>query len=466
MARVVKPEMAALSRTLSARHVSMISLGGIIGAGLFVGSSVAIASTGPAIIISYSLAGVLILCIMRMLAEMATAAPEVGSFTEYARFGLGPWAGFLCGWLYWYFWVVVVAIEAIAGARVLHDWLGWPVWSLGFALLALLTVVNLLSARAYGEFEFWFAAIKVAAILAFIALGVAYLLGVGRHGGMGFGHFYSHGGFTPRGPLSILSGITTVIFALCGSEIATVAAAESGESAHVISRMTLTVAVRIALFYVLSVGVIVAIVPWNEIQPGVSPFVVTLARMGIPGAAFAMSLIVLTAVLSCLNSGLYVTSRVLFVLAAHGDAPRSLVALSTRRVPLRAIVTGTVFGYCAVTASIFSPAVVFAFLVNASGALMLVVYLLIALSQINFRRRLGAGDAARSSIRMWGYPWGSYAVVAAITAVLVSMAFTAELAVQLYASLLCVLVVALCYLALRRRRGAQGFLQNQHRFGG
>ena len=310
-----------LGRGLRSRHVTMISIGGIIGAGLFVGSSAGISTVGPAILVSYLLAGAVVLLVMRMLAEMATATPGLGSFTEYIRLGLGPWAGFVSGWLYWYFWVVVVAIEALAGAALLHAWIALPVWSIVLVLMLALTAVNLMSSRSYGEFEFWFASIKVGAIVAFIVIGFAYVLGLTSRAGPQFVHLYADGGFAPFGWAAALAGATTVVFSLCGAEIATVAAAESNEPTSVISRLTSTLALRILLFYVLSILLIVTVVPWREVAPGSSPFALALERTGIPGAATIMNLIVLTAVLSCLNSGLYVTSRVLFALAARNDAP-------------------------------------------------------------------------------------------------------------------------------------------------
>jgi GABA permease len=447
-------ESSGLIRGLRSRHVTMISLGGIIGAGLFVGSSAAIAAVGPAVIVSYLLAGLVMLFVMRMLAEMVTAHPDVGSFTEYARLGLGHWAGFLSGWLYWYFWVVVIAIEAIAGAKLLHNWIALPQWQIGLALLVGLTAVNLASSRAFGEFEFWFASIKVAAIVAFILIAAAYVFGlVPGSDGTGFGNLVAHRGFAPFGWLSVLSGVTTVFFALCGAEIATIAAAESNASAGVISQLTFTLVVRVVLFYVLSMLLIVAIVPWEQIVPGVSPFVVALERIRVPGAAPLMSFIVLTAVLSCLNSGLYITSRVLFTLSRHRDAPRSMVALSKKRVPARAILIGTSFGYLAVIASIVSPEVVFAFLVNASGAIMLIIYMLVALAQIRVRRRLEAQQPERLTLKMWLFPWLSWLTIGAIGAVLVAMAFVPDLASQLYASLACTALVIAAYWGLRRRHG-------------
>ncbi|HEU0096183.1 MAG TPA: amino acid permease, partial [Rhizomicrobium sp.] len=357
-----------LGRTLLARHVAMISIGGIIGAGLFVGSSAAILSAGPAIIVSYALAGLMVLLVMRMLGEMALALPGISAFTEFSRIGLGNWAGFTSGWLYWYFWIVVVAIEAIAGANLIRQWIDLPIWLIGWVLLAVMTATNLLSTRSYGEVEFWFASLKVGAIVAFIAVAGAYVAGLTTGAGPDFSNLTAHGGFAPMGITSILAGVTTVIFSLTGAEIATIAAAESPEPARTIAKLTNTVILRIILFYVGSIFLIVSIVPWNEIASGHSPFVAAMEKINIPAAALIMNAIVLTAVLSCLNSGLYVTSRVLFTLASKGDAPQAIVAVNKRQVPARAILLGSTFGYMAIMASVLSPQIVFAFLVNASGA--------------------------------------------------------------------------------------------------
>jgi L-asparagine transporter-like permease len=432
----------------------MISIGGIIGAGLFVGSSAGIATIGPAVIVSYALAGAVVLLVMRMLGEMATATPGLGSFTEYVRLGLGDWAGFVSGWLYWYFWVVVVAIEAIAGAAILHLWIDLPVWQIVLALMLLLTAVNLMSSRSYGEFEFWFASIKVGAIVAFIAIAGAYALGLTSPDGPTFANLSAHRGFAPFGWTAVLAGATTIVFSLCGAEIVTVAAAESSESDTALSRLTSTLTLRIVLFYVLSILLVVAVVPWTEIVPASSPFALALERTRIPGAAVIMNVIVLTAVLSCLNSGLYVTSRVLFVLAARNDAPQALVALSPRRVPWRAILIGSSFGYAAVLLSIVSPERAFSFLVNASGALMVIIYLLACFAHLRLRRELERTAPERLTLKMWLFPWLSYLTIVAMIAVLVAMALTPALASQLKASLVAVAVVVLAYGAVRWRRRA------------
>ena len=440
-----------LSRSLRSRHVAMISIGGIIGAGLFVGSSAAMAAIGPAVICSYAAAGLLIFLSMRMLGELALANPEVGFFTDYARKVLGHGWGFVGGWLYWYFWIVAVAVEALAGAIIVHEqWLALPVWAIGLILLACLTVVNLFSARSYGEFEFWFSSIKVAAIIAFILTVGGHVFGVTSGSSPDVSGLVRFGGFAPFGAMSVLAGVATVIFSLTGAEITTVAAVESKEPARAIASMTTTLTLRVLLFYVVSIFLILCTVGWNTIKPGTSPFVAALTQIGIPGAALIMNVVVLTAVLSCLNSGLYVTSRVLFALAAHGDAPQILVALTRRKVPARSILTGTAFGYAAVVASVISPTGVFSFLVNASGAAMLILYFMIGVAQIRHRSAMTDAEIAASPVRMWLFPWLSYATQAGILAVLIAMAFVPGLSSQLYTTLILVTLLLLAWFALRR----------------
>jgi L-asparagine transporter-like permease len=218
--------------------------------------------------------------------------------------------------------------------------------------------------------------------------------------------------------------------------------------------MTTSVAVRILLFYVVSMFLILTIVPWNEITPGTSPFAVALDHVGVPATALMMKFVVLTAVLSCLNSGMYVTSRVLFTLASRGDAPQWIVKLNPRRVPARAILIGSLFGYGAVIASIISPTRVFAFLVNASGATMLMIYLLIAFAQIKLRKELEASTPERLLIRMWLFPYLSWVVIVAIMGVLLSMLLAPDLAIQLYASLFAAIAVLTLYFVLRRKRSS------------
>ena len=442
----------ALSRTLRPRHMFMITIGGIIGAGLFVSSSAAIAVTGPAVVLTYLLTGILLLMVMRMLGEMAVSHPEVRSFTEFARLGLGNWAGFSVGWLYWFFWVVVIPIEVIAAANILAELgLTVPTWQSGLVLMVAMTAVNLTSARSFGEFEFWFSSIKVSAIIAFILVSAAHVTGLYGESAPGLTNLTAHGGFAPNGTLVIIATVTTVIFSMMGTEVVTIAAAESSEPAKSVARMTSSIIGRIMLFYVGSLIMIVAVVPWNSIVPGQSPFTAALDAMQIPYASTIMSVVILTAVLSCLNSCYYICSRVLFVLAEKGDAPRWLVKLNPRRVPSRSVMLGSVAGLLGVIAQYYSPDGLFAFLVNASGALILVIYLTMVISHVRLRRQAIAASLPLA-MPMWWFPWLSYLTMAAIAAVLLAMALTPALQSQFWTSALSIAVALGAYAVVAHRR--------------
>ena len=431
----------------------MISLGGIIGAGLFVGSSAAINMAGPAVLISYALCGLLVFLIMRMLGEMAVARPGLGSFAEYSAAALGHWAGFMNGWLYWYFWVITVGVETIAGAKLLHHWIAGPVWAIGLLLIAAMTATNLLSVRLYGECEFWFASLKVASIAVFILLCLGFVFGFGSGPGVAAQVFFGHGGFFPRGLDAPFVAIPTVIFSMMGSEVATIAAAETADPAANVARSARTVSLRILIFYVASIALIVAIAPWDSIVVGESPFTKTLHVMQVPGAEWAMRIIVVTAVLSCLNSGLYVTSRMMFELARRGDAPAIFVRVSANQVPRLGILLGGGAGFLAALASIISPDRVFLFLINTSGAIILFIYLLIAAGQIRMRQRLER-QGERLRLKMWLFPGLSYAVIAGIVAVLVLMAFTPDQFVQVALSAVSVVFILVAFF-IRRALGTK-----------
>jgi L-asparagine transporter-like permease len=451
IASAVAAETNTLSRSLRPRHVTMIAIGGIVGAGLFVGSSAAIAAAGPAILVTYALTGFLVLLIMRMLGEMAVGMPEVRSFTEFARVGLGNWAGFSVGWLYWFFWVVVVPVEAIAGAAIIEKWIALPTWQIGVVLMAIMTAVNLLSARAYGEFEFWFSSIKVTAIIAFILVAAAYAFGLISSGGTAFTNLTAHGGFAPSGWLAAVAAVPTVIFSMMGAEIVTIAAVESPEPARAVARMSSSVITRILIFYVGSILMVLCVVPWNLVVPGQSPFTLALDTMHIPFASTIMAWIILTAVLSCLNSAFYVCSRVLFVLAGHGDAPRWLVKTNKRQVPSHSVMLGSVAGFAGVIAAILSPSLVFAFLLNASGALIVYIYLAIAVSQVRVRTR-NERDGKPPVLPMWLFPWLSYLAIAGFLAVLIALAITPARFAEFWTSAISVAVALAAYAVLRRNR--------------
>jgi GABA permease len=400
----------------------MIAIGGVIGAGLFVGSSTGIATAGPGILISYALVGALVVLVMRMLGEMSAANPTSGSFSAHADRALGSWAGFTIGWLYWFFWVVVLAVESTAGAAILADWVpAVPQWGWALIVMVVLTATNLVSVGSYGEFEFWFAGIKVVAIAAFIVIGLLAVLGIlpGVHAEQAsFSNLTSHGGFLPHGPGSILTGVLLVVFSFMGSEIATLAAGESEDPQRAVTKSTNSIIWRIAVFYLGSIFVVVSLIPWDDKTiADKGSYVAALDSLGIPHAGQIMDLIVLVSVLSCLNSGLYTASRMAFSLGERGDAPRAFARTTARGVPRTAILVSVAFGFLAVFFNYEFPDTVFLFLVNSSGAVALFVWLVICLSQLRMRRIIQREAPEKLIVKMWLYPYLTWAAAALILGV-------------------------------------------------
>ena len=444
-----------LTKSLRSRHVAMISIGGIIGGGLFVNTMVYISDMGPAVLVSYLLTGLIVLFVMRALAEMATARHGVGSCTEYSRFAMGNLAGYTFGWIYWYFWVVVVAYEAIVGAKIASQWLpGIPPWAIGLTLTALLTGSNLLSTRSYGEFEFWFSSIKVAAIIVFILVAASYAFGLNPTGAPTFNNLVNDGGFAPKGWSAVLVGVVSLVFTLVGAEITTVAAAESEAGEKIIAKLTTNLIVRMLLFYVLAIALIMAVVPWREVaaqkEIGVmSPFTMALRTVGVPGAPTIMDAIILVAVLSCLNSGIYVGSRVMFGLSSRGDAPAFLRKIDRRGVPAAAILVASALSMLIIPLDGPYSQDLYSFLLNASGALMIFVYIGVASSQLILRKRTPPEEL---HVRAWFHPWGGYFAIAAMVAVLVAMALTPGKNTELMASTILAAIIVASYFVFRRNR--------------
>ncbi|GAJ29543.1 amino acid permease [Acidomonas methanolica] len=362
---------------LKDRHIAMIALGGAIGAGLFVGSSAAIHDAGPAVFATYVVTGLMVVIVMRMLGEMLLFRPGIGTFVDCIRTAHGPGAGFLAGWLYWLFWVVTIGAEAIGGAIILNGWSGLPVWMLAPLLIVAVNIVNAVSVDLFGECEFWLSFIKVSCIIAFAALGAAALLHLVGPKISPLANIMAGNGPMPNGLAAVVATIPTVLFSMIGSEAATVAAAESENARENLGKVTRRIGLRLTLFCLVSVGVILCLVPWTSIVPGHSPFVTVMQALGIPGASMALQIVVFSAVLSCLNSSIYITSRTLYGLAEKGDAPDAFRHLSRHAVPQRAVLASSLIGLFVAFCSILSPGVIFAFFISATGAVILVVYGLI-----------------------------------------------------------------------------------------
>jgi GABA permease len=443
---------AGLRHTLKRRHMQMIALGGVIGAGLFVGSGVVVKSAGPAAVLSFALTGTLVVLVMRMLGEMAVAYPAIGGFYEYNRLALGELAGFLTGWMYWYFWVIVVAMEAVAGAGLLNYWFpGVPPWTLTLGLILAFTLLNLLSVRSWGEAEYWFASIKVIAISVFLCVGVVVMLGLWPGTAGGLHNLTAHGGFMPNGITPVLTGAVAATGFYFGAEIVVIAAAESAESERAVASAAQSVISRVLVFYIGSIFVVVALLPWND--PGMAqPYVSALRVLHVPGAADIMNGVILTAVLSALNSGLYASSRMLMALARRNDAPHALARLNSRGVPVFGILTGTLFGYFSVVMSYVSPDRVFAFIVNSYGTVAIFVYVMIACAELRLRARLEREAPAKLRLRMWGYPYLTIVAIVGMLCILAAMAFIREQRVPLLLGIVSAAAMLVGYL-LRFRFG-------------
>ena len=444
-----------LHMTLTQRQLTMIAIGGVIGAGLFVGSGHAIAEAGPAVLLAYGAAGTLVVLVMRMLAEMAVASPDTGSFSTYADRAIGHWAGFTIGWLYWWFWVLVIPLEANAAATILHAWFpNVAIWAFTLVITLLLTVTNLFSVKNYGEFEFWFALIKVVAIIGFVVLGVAAIFGLLPNSQVsGVSHLYDTQGFLPNGMGAVLAAMLTTMFSFMGTEIVTIAAAESKDPEKQITKATNSVIWRISLFYLLSIFLVVALVPWNHSGLAeVGSYQTVLDMMGIPNAKMIVDIVVLIAVTSCLNSALYTASRMLFSLGKRGDAPAVAKRTTQSGTPYWAVMLSTGAAFLAVFANYVAPAAVFDFLLASSGAIALLVYLVIAVSQLRMRQKsIAAGESV--AFQMWLFPWLTWAVIVFIVAVLGIMLVQESHRVEILATgLLSLLVVAAGLFVARRRK--------------
>jgi len=446
-----------LEQGLKPRHVTMLSIAGVIGAGLFVGSGHAIAAAGPAVLLAYAAAGTLVVLVMRMLAEMAVASPDTGSFSTYADRAIGHWAGFTIGWLYWWFWVLVIPLEANAAATILNAWFpNVAIWAFTLIITLLLTATNLFSVKHYGEFEFWFALIKVVAIVGFVILGLAAIFGfLPTSQVSGVSHLFDTQGFMPNGMGAVLAAILTTMFAFMGTEIVTIAAAESKNPGQQITKATNSVIWRIGLFYLLSIFIVVSLVPWNDPSlAAVGSYQTVLERMGIPNAKLIVDLVVLVAVTSCLNSALYTASRMLFSLGRRGDAPAVSKRTNKSGTPYWAVMLSTGAAFLAVFANYVAPAAVFEFLLASSGAIALLVYLVIAVSQLRMRqKRTAAGE--KIVFKMWLFPGLTYAVMVFIVGTLTIMLFQEAHRVEIIATGVLSLLVVAAGLLVSSRRKAQ-----------
>ncbi|MEU5841855.1 amino acid permease [Rhodococcus sp. NPDC047139] len=431
-----------------------MGLGSAIGAGLFLGSGVGISAAGPAIIVSYLLAGVMIIFVMRMLGEMGAALPVSGSFSHYARIGIGRWAGFSMGWLYWFMLIMVLGVEITGASAIVQSWLpGVPQWVVALVFVTFFAVVNLARVANFGEFEFWFAALKVAVIIGFLVVGVLLVFGLlpGTEP-VGTTHLFGDGdGFAPNGIAGVAAGLLAVAFAFGGIEIVTIAAAESKDPERSIATAVRSVVWRISLFYLGSISIMVLVLPWTAASGETSPFVSVLDIAGIPYVSGFMELVVVVALLSAFNANVYGTSRMAFSLARGGDGPAWLSKLTHHGVPRNAVLVSVFFGFVSVWLNWLLPDTILGILLNAVGSALIAIWLFIVVAHLRLRRRFEREGTLR--LRMWLFPYLSWFTLAMLIGFIALMLSDPDARVQLASTFVLFVIITLLGVIWQRSRG-------------
>ena len=393
---------------------------------------------------------------MRMLGEMGAAIPASGSFSHYARLGIGEWAGFVMGWLYWFMLIMVLGAEITGASAIVNDWVpSIPQWVVALVFVVFFAVVNLAKVSNFGEFEFWFAAIKVTVIIGFLIIGVLLVFGIlPDTDPVGTSNLFGQGGFMPNGLSGIAAGLLVVAFAFGGIEIVTIAAAESENPERSIAVAVRSVVWRISVFYIGAISIMVLVLPWNDPELESGPFVAVLNKANIPGVAGFMELVVVVALLSAFNANIYGTSRMAFSLSRRGDGPAFMAKLSSTGVPTNAVLLSVFFGFVSVLLNWLLPDDLLGILLNAVGAALLVIWIFIVVSHLRLRKQLEA--SGKLTVRMWLFPYLSYATLAMLGVFVVLMLFDADARAQLISTTVLFLVIAaLGFLNARWRKQNQ-----------
>ncbi|WP_017595351.1 amino acid permease [Nocardiopsis potens] len=419
---------AGYSKALSARHINMIAIGGAIGTGLFLGAGGRLHDAGPSLALAYAVCGVFAFFVVRALGELILHRPSSGSFVSYSREFMGEKGAYVGGWLYFLNWATTGIADITAIAMYTHYWSLFspvPQWALALAALAVVLVVNLISVKIFGEMEFWFAIIKVAALVLFMFIGI-FLLATGRQVGGHDGGVHllvQDGGFLPNGILPLVLVIQGVVFAYASVELVGVTAGETAEPEKIMPKAINSIMWRIGVFYVGSVLLLAMLLPSSAFSADESPFVTVLSRLGVPAAGDVMNLVVLTAAMSSLNSGLYSTGRILRSMAMAGSAPRFTGVMSRNQVPYGGILLTSVACIFGVGLNYALPEKAFEIILNFAAIGILGTWGMIILCHILFVRKAGAGEAVRPSFRLPGSPWTDLATLAFFAAVIVLMWF-------------------------------------------
>ena len=445
---------------LKSRHLTMMGLGSAVGAGLFLGVGLGIQISGTSVLISYAVAGALIALVMWMLGEMAAARPSLGSFSTYAGQAYGHWARFTMGWIYWFMLIMVMGAEITGAAAIISNWFDIAPWIPALIAVAFFAVVNFAAVGGFGEFEFWFAIIKVGVIVAFLVIGVLMALGIlpGMDFSLAGTNFTEN--FLPNGMPGFAAGLLAVSFAFGGIELVTIAAAESENPAHNVATAVRAIIVRIMIFYIGSIVVITMALPFSSIQDADvaadSPFTLVLAAAKIPFAAGFMEAIIALALLSAFNAQIYATSRLVFDMAKDHCAPGFFLKQNRAGSPINAVILSMVFAFASVGLQFWNPPGLLAFLFNAVGGCLLVIWSFIVASFIKLHPVL-RDNGELTEIHVPGFPWLPWITAAALAGLTLLMLFDPAARNQVISVLIlaAVLVILSFVLPTGQRAGAR-----------
>ncbi|MGG3964769.1 amino acid permease [Heyndrickxia faecalis] len=405
-----------LQKGLSPRHVQFIALAGMIGTGIFKGSSDTVSLAGPSVAVSYLIGGALLFIVMSALGEMALVHPGL-NVQNLIHKAFGSRVSFIIGWLYWINWVIVTVVELLAAGSFLQFWVPQaPLWLLSLLCAAFVVGINLIEVKYYGEFEFWIAGIKIITLIVFILLGALILFGLFPGTSSTVSNYTAHGGFFPNGLHGTFSAFLIVMFSYGGAELIGVTVSETKDSEKVLPRVIKQTVVRVMLFYILPILVICGIIPWNQVSSVESPFVQVFSRTGIPAAAHVMNFVLLTAVLSAANSGIYATSRTLFNMAQSGEAPRAFLKISRKGVPLISILLTSLFILAGVILAYLTPDEVISYLMTIPGFTVVLVWIAICAAELRLRKSY----AKLPSFRVKGYPFMVWIALLALSGIFLS----------------------------------------------
>ena len=424
------PAGGELRRALTNRHIQMIALGGAIGTGLFYGSAEGIKLAGPSLLLAYALGGIVIFFVVRAMGEMSVHRPSSGSFSRYANDYWSPRAGFVAGWNYWFNYIAVAMAELTVVGQYIQYWFpSVPAWASAAVVLLVITAVNLVGVRAFGEFEFWFAIIKVAAVVGMIVLGL-YVIAAGVNSNPhlpdpSFSHLFDRGGFFPGELNGFLVSLVFVMFSFGGIELIGITAGEAENPQRSIPKAVNQVVYRILIFYIGALTIVMAVVPWNAIDGKLSPFVQIFDSVGISAAAHVLNFVVLTAALSVYNSGLYSNGRMLYSLARQGNAPKAFMRLSRRGIPYAGVLFSSMVTAVAVAVIYFLPETAFSILMAMALGASIISWVMILLTHRAFRKRIGSGLADLAFKLPGGLASNAVALVS-LVGVFILMAFNPD----------------------------------------